>query len=88
MIVLIRLTRDHNKIVNSFLSRIDKEPMVLDSWFVTGEYDLVLRVVAKDMEQYDSFSQEVFHKDESVQHFKTLVTMRHSKVSGPVPVSY
>jgi Lrp/AsnC family leucine-responsive transcriptional regulator len=87
MILLVKLERDHSSIVNLFLTRINKEPEIIDSWFVTGEHDLVLQVIATDMEAFDEFTQKVLHSDDSVKNFKTLVVMRHSKNNGPIPPS-
>ncbi len=87
MMVLVTLERDNSSVVNQFLTRINKESEVLDSWYVTGEYDLVLQIIAKDMESFDEFSQRVLHKDDSVRYFKTLVVMRHSKDNGAIPPS-
>ena len=85
MMLLVELERDHSTIVNAFLSRINKQPEIIDSWFVTGDYDLVLQVIAADMEAFDQFTQQVLHKDNSVKNFKTLVVMRHSKAHGAIP---
>ncbi|QDO83650.1 Lrp/AsnC family transcriptional regulator [Shewanella psychropiezotolerans] len=87
MMVMITLERDHSSILNQFLTRINKEPEVLDSWYVTGDFDLILRVVAKDMEAYDEFTTRVLHKDDSVKVFQTQVVMRHAKINGPIPAS-
>ncbi|MCK6264423.1 Lrp/AsnC family transcriptional regulator [Vibrio sp. ZSDE26] len=85
MMVLVTLERDHSSIVNQFLARMNKQSEVLDSWYVTGDYDLILQVIATDMEGFDEFTQRVLHKDDSVKNFKTLVVMRHSKESGAIP---
>lgn len=84
MMLLVTLERDNNSVVNTFLSRINKQPEVLDSWYVTGDLDIVLQVVARDMEAFDEFVQRVIHKDDSVKNLKTLVIMRHTK-NGPIP---
>lgn len=88
MMLLVTLERDHSSIVSQFLTRVNKEPEIIDSWYVTGDFDLVLQVIAKDMEAFDDFTQRVLHKDDSVKNFKTLVVMRHSKVIGPIPSSF
>ena len=87
MMLMVKLERDHNIIVNQFLSRINKAPEIIDSWLVTGEYDLVLQVIVTDMEAFDEFTQKVLHRDDSVRNFKTLVVMRHAKDNGPIPPS-
>jgi Lrp/AsnC family leucine-responsive transcriptional regulator len=83
--LLVQLERDHGSVVNQFLDRINKTPEVLDSWYVTGDFDVVLQVIAADMQAFDQFTQDVLHKDDSVRSVKTQVVMRHSKMAGPIP---
>ncbi|WED24301.1 Lrp/AsnC family transcriptional regulator [Vibrio sp. JC009] len=85
MMLLVQFETDKNQIVNQFINRINQAPEVLDSWYVTGDFDVVLQVIAKDMEAFDEFTQRVLHKDDSVKSVKTLVVMRHSKAAGPIP---
>ena len=85
MMLLVQLERDHGSVVNQFIDRINNAPEVLDTWYVTGDFDIVLQVIATDMEAFDEFTLEVLHKDDSVKSVKTLVVMRHSKIAGPIP---
>jgi Lrp/AsnC family leucine-responsive transcriptional regulator len=85
MMLLVQLERDHGSVVNQFIDRINRAPEVLDTWYVTGDFDIVLQVVATDMEAFDDFTHQVLHKDDSVKSVKTLVVMRHSKTAGPIP---
>ncbi|MDG3088184.1 Lrp/AsnC family transcriptional regulator [Vibrio hannami] len=88
MMLMVQLERDHGSIVNQFIDRVNQAPEVLDSWYVTGDFDVVLQVVATDMEAFDEFTQRVLHKDGSVKSVKTLVVMRHSKMAGPIPPAF
>ncbi|MFC1234692.1 Lrp/AsnC family transcriptional regulator [Vibrio sp. F74] len=85
MMLLVQLERDHGSIVNQFIDRINNAPEVLDTWYVTGDFDVVMQVIATDMEAFDEFTLQVLHKDDSVKSIKTLVVMRHSKIVGPIP---
>ncbi|MCP4274295.1 MAG: Lrp/AsnC family transcriptional regulator [Gammaproteobacteria bacterium] len=49
--------------------------------FRTGEADFILILLAKDMEDFDDFTQRMFFDDRNVRHFKTSVVMGRSKVS-------
>jgi Lrp/AsnC family leucine-responsive transcriptional regulator len=59
---------------------------VLEAWNVTGEYDFALRVVARDMEDYDILAQRLFAAHEKIRNFKTLVVIREIKPRSPVPI--
>lgn len=85
MLVMVSFEKDHTSILNNFISRVNKEPEVLDSWFVTGDYDIVLQVVATDMEAFDDFTNRVIYIDQHVKFIRTLVVLKHSKAHGPIP---
>ncbi|CCG06794.1 Transcriptional regulator, AsnC family [Pararhodospirillum photometricum DSM 122] len=85
MLVLVTLERDRGPIIDETLRRLRLAPEVIDAWYVTGDHDLVLRVVARDMERYEAFTREVLHADEHVRSFTTLVVMRHAKRLAPIP---
>lgn len=54
---------------------------MLLSLYVTGEADFIVIVTAKDMEDFDEFTQQMFFADSDVLHFKTSVVMERTKVS-------
>jgi Lrp/AsnC family leucine-responsive transcriptional regulator len=85
MMVLVNLERDNNAMLDQFITRMHKQPEVIDCWYVTGGFDMVLYVIAKDMEAYDDFTQRVLHQDDIVKRFRTLVTLRHAKKMGAIP---
>ena len=63
------------------------EPDVLEAWHTTGDVDIALKVVARDMAGFDDFAQRLFAADEDIRSFQTLVVIRELKASSPVPVS-
>ena len=87
MIVLVVLEREGGRTIEEMTRKLRAEPAVAEAWHVTGEYDLALRVVARDMESFDELAQHLFSADERVRSFKTLVVMREMKARSPVPVT-
>lgn len=85
MIVLVTLERDRSLLIDQMIRSLRAEPEVVEAWYVTGDEDFVLRVVARDMEDYDGFTRRILHADENIRSFKTLVVMRHAKPLSPVP---
>lgn len=55
-------------------------PFVQQCYYVTGEWDFVLILAVKSMEQYNELTRELFFQKPNVKRFKTLVTMSKSKV--------
>lgn len=86
MIVLISLAHENAHTVNEMMEIFRDEPEVLEAWNVTGEYDFALRVVARDMEDYDILAQRLFAAHEKIRNFKTLVVIREIKPRSPVPI--
>ncbi|QSE74687.1 Lrp/AsnC family transcriptional regulator, partial [Aeromonas media] len=82
MLVLVTLERDHGRIVDEMIASLQREPEVMDLWYVTGEQDFVLQVAARDMQSYELFTRRVLHAREQVRSFKTLVVMGQHKRCG------
>lgn len=85
MIVLVTLERDQGRIVDDLIRSLKAAPEVIDVWYVTGDNDLVLQVVAQDMAAYDDFTRTTLHAEEYVRSFTTLVVMNHAKRTAAVP---
>ncbi len=86
MIVLVMLERDGTRTIEQMTRNFQAEPEVAEAWHVTGDFDLALRIVARDMEGFDQLSQRLFSAGNLVRGFKTLVVIREMKSFSPVPV--
>lgn len=74
--VLVSLERETGNELEAFIRKIKKRPEVRQANYVTGAADFILMLQISDMEQYDTFTREVFHEDGNVKSFTTLVTIR------------
>lgn len=84
MIVLVTLERERAATIDQFIRKLQSVPEILEAWYVTGDYDFALKVVARDMESFETMTRNVLYADNFVKTFKTLVTMRNVKTQGPV----
>ena len=80
-LISVELRRDNVNCFNVFKSKIKKSSRVQQCYYITGEADFILIVTAKDMEDFDEFTQKMFFADSNVLHFKTSVVMERTKVS-------
>ena len=87
MIVLVMLEREGGRTIEEMTRKLEAEPEVAEAWHVTGDFDLAIKIVARDMEGFDELTQRLFSADERVRSFKTLVVMREMKARSPVPVA-
>ena len=75
--VLVSLERESGNELDAFSRKIRKRPEVRQANYVTGDFDFVLMLQVSDMNEYDVFTQQVFHEDANVKSFRTLVTIRN-----------
>lgn len=87
MIVLVMFEREGAHTVEEMTRKLQAEAEVAEAWHVTGDFDLALKIVARDMEGFDELARRLFSADERVRSFKTLVVMREIKSRSPVPVT-
>jgi Lrp/AsnC family transcriptional regulator, leucine-responsive regulatory protein len=86
MIVLLTLEREGTDIIDRIVQKFVRVPEVIEAWYVTGDHDFALRVVAQDMECFEAFTRKVLYADENIRGFKTLVVMRGVKPLSPIPL--
>lgn len=61
-------------------------PHVQQCYYVTGEWDFVLIMIVRDMDEYTRLTRELFFASNNVKRFTSLVVMNRAKVSLDVPV--
>ena len=87
MMVLVVLEREASRTADEMRRKLQGEEAVIEAWQITGEYDFAVRIIARDMEDYDELTQRIFVRDENVRSFKTLVIFRQTKATGIVPAA-
>ena len=85
-LISVELRRDNANCFAKFKAKVKKCPQIQQCYYITGEADFILIVTAKDMEDFDNFTQDVFFEDSNVLHFKTSVVMGRTKVSLELPL--
>ncbi len=71
---------------DAFIKRMNQIPEVQQCFYVTGEYDFILIVVARDMDDYQGVMGRIFTGDEAVDRYTTTVSMRTTKQSLRLPL--
>ncbi len=87
MMVLVILEREGSRTVADLLAELSGHPQVIDCANVTGDFDFVVRLVARDMEDYGDLVDRLFAADDRVRTFKTLVVIRETRGSKPLPAA-
>jgi Lrp/AsnC family transcriptional regulator, leucine-responsive regulatory protein len=85
-VVGVQLEREHRGVVDDFAHRMREDPAVQQCYYVTGDSDFVLIVLARSMQEYDEFTtRSLFHSD--IRRFTTNVVMNRIKVGLTVPLT-
>lgn len=86
MIVDVEVERERPELVASLKQWIVTEPCIQEAWYVTGEGDYVLIVVARDVEDFEALMQRLVAENANVRRFQTRVALSTLKRGMSVPL--
>lgn len=86
VIVEVKAENERADLLDDLQRRFAACPQVQQCYYVTGEWDFVLVLVVRDMDQYTALTRELFFASNNVKRFKTLVVMNRAKVTLDVPL--
>ena len=86
-VVTVDLEREGAADLDRFKHRISAHPEVQQCYYVTGQSDFVLVVLAADLESYEAFTRRALLTDANVRSFTTHVALERVKVGLSVPVA-
>jgi Lrp/AsnC family transcriptional regulator, leucine-responsive regulatory protein len=72
--------------VTAIKKRLKAAPEVQQIYNVTGDVDLMLVVLARDVEHFEQISRELFSADPHVRRYRTSVVMDRVKTGQSVPI--
>jgi len=81
------LVDERTEHIDSFKQAMLKHRNVQQCYYVTGEIDFILVIVARDLAQYEVFTREAFSSNRNVRSFTTYVVMDAVKVGTALPLS-
>lgn len=84
--VLIKLKSQAEEDLKSFEERCEEIARVREVHMLTGDVDFILRVVAKDWDNYQQFLSERLTTLENIESVKTLPLLRSIKDMTGVPI--
>jgi Lrp/AsnC family transcriptional regulator, leucine-responsive regulatory protein len=84
--VRVTLERQDKATVERFAREIEKASEVLECHLMAGSYDYLLRVVAKDLDDYQRFQMEILTKIEGVRNVETEIPLKRIKQTTHLPI--
>lgn len=86
-LVLVELERERLDQLDAFRARVNAEAQVQQCYYLTGEADFALIILARDMQDFELLTRRLFFDDANVKRFRTSVVMGRTKVGLEVPMS-
>jgi DNA-binding Lrp family transcriptional regulator len=87
-IVEVRLDRQTSASVATFEKEILKFPQVMECYLLAGDWDYVLRVVARDLDEFREFCVNSLAKIAGVGNVKSNICMKQVKYSTALPMNH
>lgn len=84
--ILIGLNSNSEADLAAFENKVKSWPLVRECYLVNGEYDFILKVVAKDLTQYQEFLTGELTPTPHVSSVKTAFSVRNSKKLNGIPL--
>lgn len=85
--VLISMENEHGAQLKKFEARLRKHPLVRHLSFISGEYDYLMQLVAKDMAQYHDFAEQYLVDEPCVRKYMSLFEMKHLHENHVLPLA-
>jgi DNA-binding Lrp family transcriptional regulator len=84
--VNVTIERQHAKAVSEIEKKIRARPEVLECYATTGDADFTLRIVARDISDYDRFLQKFLLELPEVRQVRSSIALREIKESTELPL--
>lgn len=84
--VLVNLAWNKPRAMESFVDKIMNIEEVIDCYVITGDADILMKIVCKDIQSYEMLLFKKLSQIEEVERLKTLMNLSVVKVSNKLPI--
>lgn len=86
--VLVSLAWNKENALQKFMDKIHKIPEVVECFIITGEADILMKVITKNIPTYEHILFKTLSQIEEIERMKTLMTLSTVKESMILPFDY
>ena len=86
--VLVSLAWHKENALDNFISKIKEVDEVIECYIITGEADILLKIVCKDIPTYENILFKTLSQIEEIERMKTLMTLSTVKDAKVLPYDY
>ena len=84
--VTVRLKEQNDENMMKFEQELAKHDCIREAYSISGDYDFLLRIVAKDWDDYQDFLSNVLTRIEDVSSVRSSLRIKTAKFTPGVPV--
>jgi len=74
--------------LESFIKKIKEVTEIVECYIITGDADFLLKIVCKDLQDYEQLLFKTLSQIEEIERLKTLMTLSDVKMSNTLPFDY
>lgn len=86
--VLVSLAWNKENALNNFLEKIRAIDEIVECYIVTGEADFMMKIICRDLQDYEKLMFKTLSQIEEIERLKTLMTLSTVKESRILPFNY
>ena len=86
--VLVSLAWQKENALESFIKKIKEVTEIVECYIITGDADFLLKIVCKDLQDYEQLLFKTLSQIEEIERLKTLMTLSDVKLSNTLPCDY
>ena len=82
----VRLSANSDKLANQFEQSVEQLEQVLECSVVTGAYDYLLKIIAEDLEDYESFVKKSLGRLDFIATIESTVVLKQTFSRNTLPI--
>ena len=86
--VLVSLAWQKENALENFIKKITEVEEIVECYIITGDADFLLKIVCKDLQDYEQLLFKTLSQIEEIERLKTLMTLSDVKMSNTLPFDY
>lgn len=86
VMAMIGLSMHQDQPIESFIRAVDEVPEVIDCYHLSGDFDFMLHIVAKDMHDYERILRDHLSTIKAIGKIHSCFVLRTTKESQALPI--
>lgn len=86
--VLVSLAWQKPNALENFITKVKAIPEITECYIITGDADFILKIVCRDIPNYEKLLYKTLSQIEEIERLKTLMTLSKVKVENVLPYDY